>query len=138
MGSKKQKSGWEEFAGGLVFAFVFGFLWLRNPSGWFWLFPFAFAGVMPALQGLSRIISQRFPGKLSRENRKALERSKEKEILKVASRHRGTLTAAIVALETELSVEESEKELQRLVQLGHATVDVTDDGRMTYEFPDFR
>jgi hypothetical protein len=138
MGSKKQKSGWEEFAGGLVFTIIFGFVWLRNPSVWVWLFPFAFAGVMPALQGLSRIISQRFSRKLSRENRKALERSKEKEILKVASRHRGSLTAAIVALETELSIEESEKELQRLVQLGQATVDVTDDGRMTYEFPDFR
>jgi hypothetical protein len=135
---KKRKSGWEEFTGGLVFSFVFGFLWLNNTSSWFWLFPFAFAGLMPALQGLSRIISQRFQHRIPKQDKKEIERSREKEILKLASRNNGTLTAALVALETDLSVEESEQELQRLARLSQATVEVTEEGRITYEFPDFK
>jgi hypothetical protein len=59
---------------------------------------------------------------------------REGAILRCARAHGGTVTAALVALEASLSLDQAQKELRRLHQAGFCTVDVSEEGAETFTF----
>lgn len=129
---KKRKHAEGQLASGLTFSAVFGALLLFH-GGWFWIFPFAFAGVLPAVQAF---LSLRRLGARPRPSKPALP-DPQKEVLRIARHHRGRVTAALVALDSLLSMAESERTLDELVRHGHASIAIADDGRVEYEFREF-
>lgn len=142
-GKKKEKPV-ETFTSGLVFTVVFGAL-LGWHGAWWWIFPLAFAGVLPMVKGLTSMVSGRqrlggpqpapqmegpggtVPGKVD----------SERQILLVAKEENGRVTPALAALKTELSIENAEHILQNMAEKGYATMHVTDEGRVEYRFPEF-
>ena len=129
---KKRKHAEGQLASGLTFSAVFGALLLIH-GGWFWIFPLAFAGVLPAVQAFLSL--RRLGAGLSAP--KASLPDPQKEVLRIARHHRGRVTAAVVALDTPLSMAESERTLDELVRNGHASIAIADDGRVEYEFREF-
>jgi predicted transcriptional regulator len=131
---KKRKSGVESFTTGLVFAAAFGIYWYFNPGHWWPIFPIIFAGVIPALNGLRMMIRLRQEKK---DIPKILEDRSEKVILKIAKEEKGTVTPAKVALESELSLEKAQQLLDKMAKKGYARMNITAEGTIQYEFPDF-
>jgi hypothetical protein len=58
--------------------------------------------------------------------------SPERQILRLAAAHGGTVTAQLVALQTEMSIADARRELRALVAAGDGTVDVREDGAEEY------
>ncbi len=117
-------------AGGVACTFAFGALWVVT-GAWFWLFPLAFLGLGPIIEGglaLKRMRS-------ARELPNAPD--PEHAVLRIARAQRGRITASVVAVESSLSIAEAERVLDGMARTGHATVAVTDDGRVEYEFREF-
>ncbi|MFP4529441.1 MAG: hypothetical protein ACLFQX_12915 [Candidatus Kapaibacterium sp.] len=79
--------------------------------------------------------------KLRRDIGKKLEesrnRSLEREILTIARREKGVLTAAGIAANSDLSVEEVRNELERMVARGLAYPEANDRGYVEFKFPEF-
>ncbi len=130
----KRKKNEEALVTGLVLAAGFGVAWVLT-GWWWWIFPVVFAGILPAIEGLRGMISRRIESKIEPEVQAA---SAEKEILKLARNEGGTVTPALAALHTTLSIEKAEEVLQSFVKKNFAVMRVTDDGRVEYEFPEFR
>ncbi|MBN2362091.1 MAG: TM2 domain-containing protein [Deltaproteobacteria bacterium] len=59
----------------------------------------------------------------------------EHQILQLAKQRGGTVTIAMVALETGLPMAQAKTELERLTQSGFCRVDVAEDGAEVYLFP---
>ncbi|HUX21385.1 MAG TPA: hypothetical protein VMW69_09100 [Spirochaetia bacterium] len=137
MSRRSKRSGGEEFIGGATLIAVFGLLFVSTHQS-FWLFPLCFAGIPPLLRGIQRIYAKRA---LERTRQEALPQTPApdatKEILKVAQSNKGKVTPAIVTLNSTLSLEEAERLLQELTSKGYASMNVTDSGRIEYEFPEF-
>ena len=129
---KRDKGPWDSIISGLAFGAGFGIFWALNPREVWPLFPIVFAGVLPLLHGLRRLAASRGP-RLSSAEREALD---EKQVLRIARASRGTVTPALVALESELTASQAEAVLERMASKGYAAMRVTDDGRVQYEFPD--
>jgi hypothetical protein len=134
--SKKSNKGLNEVISGFTMMAVFGGLWLFMDWN-LWLIPFVFAGLLPVIRGLGLVINRR----TSARERRFLEQRKtayiERQILRAAKKSKGILTPAEVALGTSLSIEEAERQLQRFAEKGYAGMDVTEDGRIIYRFPEF-
>ena len=130
---KRRKSA-EALVTGLVFTAGFGTALALTRSWWF-ILPLMFVGVLPAVKGLQRMSSHRRAKQVEPLRQAA---SAEKEILQLAKSEGGTVTPALVALHTSLSIEEAEEILQSFVKKSYAVMQVTDDGRVEYEFPEFR
>ena len=129
---KERKQAEGEFASGITFSAVFGALLLFQ-GGWFWLFPFALAGILPAVKGFLSLRRIRAAPGL----RAPAAPDAQTEVLKIARLQGGRLTPALVAVDTTLSVEEAERTLDEMVRGGYATMAVSDDGRVEYEFREF-
>ncbi len=129
---KREKGPWESLISGLALSVGFGVFWALNPREVWPIFPIVFAGVLPFLHGLRRLIASRRP-RLSAEEREALD---EKQILRVAREAGGTVTPALVALESDLTAARAEQALERMASKGYVSMHVTGDGRLQYEFPD--
>lgn len=56
----------------------------------------------------------------------------EKQILRIAARRGGVVTPQMLALESDLSIKDAQRELMALVEAGHCTVDVAEDGAEVY------
>lgn len=129
---KRRKKAEGRLAGGVACTIAFGAVWAAT-GAWFWLFPLAFLGVGPIIEGgliLKRMRAARageLPGAPDPEH----------EVLRIARAQRGRITASVVAVESALSIAEAERILDRLARTGHATLAVTDDGRVEYEFREF-
>ena len=130
----RNKAPVETIITGLVFIGAFGTLWYLNPSFWWCIFPMAFGGLMPLLDGLRRLFSSR---KQEKPDAKLSEKDQEKQILQAAHDQNGRLTAAGAALRTNLSIQEASKLLERMTKEGYAVMNVTSSGTIEYEFPDF-
>ena len=125
----------ESLASGLVLAGAFICFWAFGGHPWWALLVAVFAGVLPASRGLSGLIA-------ARSERKALEAKSaapridaksaaaldEKTVLRVARDKGGRVTPALVALESDLSVEKAELTLDGLAKKGHASM-VVREGR---------
>lgn len=59
----------------------------------------------------------------------------DKSVLRVAARHGGIVTVALITLETELSADEAREAIESLCIRGVAYPDVQDDGSIQYRFP---
>lgn len=131
----RRKSAEASLTSGIVFTVAFGIAW--SVTGlWFFVFPLIFAGVMPMVEGVRRLLGERSRPRVSAQaGRSAV--SSEKQILLVAKEERGVVTPALVALKSELSIQEAEKALESMAQLGYAVMRVTENGRIEYEFPEF-
>jgi hypothetical protein len=131
----RKRRGSEEMVSGLAIAGVTAVLYFVLGQGWWWLvFPFVFAGVLPFVRGLQRLIAER-PRKTTPAEREARD---EKDVLMVARDSSGIVTPAIVALKSALTTERAEQVLQRMVTKGYAAMEVTDRGNVEYHFPEFR
>ena len=128
-----RKSPEGSLVSGLVFTAAFGIVWFTTKQ-WYWVFPTMFAGVLPAVKGLQRLIRNRWGNSSLGQDVQALA---EKEILKLARRENGIITPAMAAIDTELTIEKAEKILDKLAGKGYASMHVTDDGMIKYEFPEF-
>ena len=128
---KRRGKAEAQLASGLTFTAVFGGLLLLH-GGWYWIFPMAFAGVLPAVQAA---LTLRRRGRLRPPAAAAVD--PQKEVLRIARNYRGRVTASIVALDTPLSIAESERALDELARNGHASLTVSEDGRVAYEFREF-
>ncbi len=67
------------------------------------------------------------------EQKKTLETT----ILKLARQHKGRLTPVELAVNSSLSLEESQEALEEIVRRGYAEIAVADTGSIIYEFPGF-
>ena len=130
---RKEKKAEGRLAGGIAFTFVFGAL-LMFQGGWFWIFPLAFLGLGPTVEGLMALRRVRS----ARTSALPATPDPEHEVLRIARAQGGRVTASVVAVESSLSLAEAEKVLDGMARGGHATVAVTDDGRVEYEFREFR
>lgn len=62
--------------------------------------------------------------------------SLEARVFKLANRRKGRITVSDVVIETGLGVGEAEQLLQSMVDNVRVTMEVSDDGMVTYEFPE--
>jgi hypothetical protein len=81
-----------------------------------------------AMKGMAMLAGPSNPGS------EQVQAEREGAILRCAQSHAGTVTAALVALEANLSLDHAQKELRRLHHAGFCTVDVSEDGAETYTF----
>ena len=58
----------------------------------------------------------------------------EDEILRIARKHDGQVTPAVVAAESSYSIEERSDRLDELATKGHARMDIDDQGNVLYAF----
>lgn len=131
----RRRSAEASLTSGIVFTAAFGIAW--SVTGlWFFVFPLIFAGVIPMVEGFRRLLSERRGPQVSAPAGRGAV-SSEKQILLAAKEEKGVVTPALVALKTDLSIQEAEKALENMAQLGYAVMRVTDEGRIEYEFPEF-
>jgi hypothetical protein len=122
---------------GLVFTVGFGIAYLATrPWGWFFLFPMIFAGVLPLVNGLIALPRGRQADRKS-DGTGPVVAAREKQVLRAARDEQGIVTPTVVALKTELSIQEAEKILEEMARKGYALMRVTESGRVEYEFPEF-
>ncbi len=69
--------------------------------------------------------------------RRSNKDSIEKVILRTAKSNNGIATPAQVALESDITLDDAKKNLEKLVSKGFAEVRVSKSGNMLYVFPDF-
>lgn len=62
--------------------------------------------------------------------------SLESKVFRLASRLGGRVTISDVVIETDLGVAEAEQFMDRLVDGTHVRMEVSDEGRVIYEFPE--
>jgi len=108
--------------------------------GGFLFFPLIFIGILPLLQSLKKIKfnskgNKDFPIRNISPDRQL---SSEKQILRVAKEEDGMVTPTIITLKADIPLEEASRLLDEMVKKGYATIYVSDDGRVKYEFPDFK
>jgi len=120
---------------GLVFTVAFGVAWAATGL-WFFIFPLVFAGVLPLVNGLMALPRARRVESRSRSAVSAVA-SREKQVLQAARDEQGIVTPTVVALKTELSIQEAESMLEEMARKGYALMRVTESGRLEYEFPEF-
>jgi hypothetical protein len=127
----------DEFISGLSMIAVFSALWYFVGGG-FWVFPLVFAGVLPCIRGGVRFFADL---RLRGDRRKELAGPKgdgiERAILTTAKETNGRVTPAIVALNTNVTLEKAEKALEDMVRGGYASMDVRDNGTVEYIFAEF-
>ena len=127
-------------------AAVDGAVWQRLPLGLFAIAA-ATAGVLlggwwivlPLMCALSCSSIWRQRGSLLRPRRTAESglsaANVETEVLKAAKRHSGHVNAVIVAAETGVGLERAEAILTTMAKKGFALMEVSDAGRLWYDFP---
>ena len=133
---KRRRSAEASLTSGLVFTIAFGIAW--SVTGlWFFIFPLMFAGVMPMIEGIRRLAAARHSRPVVAESRNKSVASSEKQVLLAAKEENGIVTPALIALKTELSIQEAEKMLDNMAQNGYTVMQVRESGRIEYEFPEF-
>ena len=133
---KRRKSAEASLTSGIVFTVAFGIAW--SVTGIVWLaIPMLFAGVMPMVEGIRRLAAARSSKPTAPKPKKPSVASIEKQILLTAKEENGVVTPALIALKTELSIQEAEKKLDEMAQNGYTMMQIRENGRIEYEFPEF-
>ena len=70
------------------------------------------------------------------EPRSGNESLLQSKIFRLAARQGGRVTVSDVVIETEMGVNEAESFMDRLVDGSHVRMEVNDDGKVFYEFPE--
>jgi hypothetical protein len=139
--SRKHRSGEAALTTGLVLAAAFGLAWYLTRSetwAWLWLFPMVFAGLLPAIAGIRRLGRGREPPERGEDPARLPAAEAERQVLLTAREARGVVSPALVAMKTELSLEEAQGLLEQMARKGYAVMHVRDNGRIEFEFPEFR
>ncbi len=135
--SKRRNRLIQDFISGLSTSVIFGVLWLVTGSG-VWLFIGLFAGILPTIGSGGKLLTEMGEGKkLAREAPELARVRQEKEILRAAKSENGRITPAVAALKSSCSIEEANQILDSIVERGYAQLDVDDNGRIVYLFPEF-
>lgn len=135
--STSRRKAQREIRGGLGSTILFGALWVATDFWGFGLIAL-FAGVAPLVRG-----GVRYFNALAAERRRAKElpvvraRVTEQRVLQAARAEHGRVTPVLVAARFAIPIEEAEKTLEQLASKGYASVDVNDEGRLVYVFPEF-
>ncbi len=116
---------------GLISTIGFQIGIVLNGSGWFWFLFFAM-GVLPLLIGSGELIKAF--AKQSRRRKKRLEEI-EKKTLECARENGGRLTVVQLAHCTGFSMDEAQKELDRLSGRNWVQQNFSEEGVLYYEFP---
>lgn len=82
------------------------------------------------------VASLRRAGKLKQGAREIEEKQQRRRVLELAARRQGRLTVADVASSLGMDLKDAEHVLDTLVDGRHVDVEVTDEGRLLYVFPD--
>lgn len=131
-----KRSGVAELFSGLGAIALLGTLYAFTGTTIFIFFG-VIVGVLPAIRGLSKVMQAR----VGSQERKKLEvvRSEtiERVVLRLARSESGRLTPAIVAVNSELTLDDAERQLREFADKGYAELNVTEDGRIEYVFPEF-
>ncbi len=94
---------------------------------------------MPIGKGIRRMIAEREQTpKATRLSETEKTSENERTVLRIAQSQAGILTPSLVVLNSGMSLEEAERILDSLTKKGHAGMRVLDDGRINYEFNEFR
>jgi hypothetical protein len=133
---RKRKSAEASLTSGIIFTIAFGIAWSFT-GWWFFIFPLLFAGVMPMIEGFRRLVSARYSKPVTATSKKPSVASVEKQILLTAKEENGVVTPALIALKTELSIKEAETKLDEMAQNGYTMMQIRENGRIEYEFPEF-
>lgn len=134
MGSwKRRKSGIEEFVGGAgIFGVCVALTVLHIGPGWLLLVGI-FLGAFPMVKGLRLIVREREERQLeTRETQENRVRLAQQAALQVASRNRGVVTPATLALASSLAIDEADRCLQDMAARGYAEMNLRDNGTIEY------
>jgi hypothetical protein len=138
---RRRKSAEASLTSGIIFTAAFGIAWFAMYSagrpGWFFIFPMLFAGVMPMVEGIRRLASTRQSKRAAAQPKRPDVASIEKQILLTAKEENGVVTPALIALKTEISIQEAGKKLDEMAQNGYIMMQIRENGRIEYEFPEF-
>ncbi len=100
---------------------------------WWMAIPLTLIGLIPLTTGIAGLFRKKEKLPAPDDTRK---KDIEKEILKLASRSKGKITALQAASETTLSIDEAKQTLDDLVKNGYASLEVEENGLLVYEFPE--
>ena len=89
------------------------------------------------VEGIRRLASARRYKPVAAQPKKPSVATVEKQILLAAKEENGVVTPALIALKTELSIQEAEKKLDEMAQNGYTMMQIRANGRIEYEFPEF-
>ena len=89
------------------------------------------------IEGIRRLAAARRSRPEMAEAKKTVAAFVEKQILLAAKEENGVVTPALIALKTDLSIQEAEKKLDEMAQNGYTMMQVRENGRIEYEFPEF-
>ena len=133
----RKKAAIAQITSGLTASVIFGLLFLFI-RGWFWIFPFVFAGILPIIRGGMNLLSEKVV-EVDKQKRVPFNNKayREREILKIAQKENGRVSPSMLTLKLGCSIEEAQKSLEDLVMSNTAKMEVLDDGRIDYTFPDF-
>jgi len=134
---KKRKSAEASLTSGIIFTVAFGIAWAVTDIVWL-AFPMLFAGVLPMVEGIRRLYAARSSKPVVTRPKKPGVAWVEKQILLTAKEENGVVTPALIALKTELSIQEAEKKLDEMAQSGYTMMQIRENGRIEYEFPEFK
>ncbi len=105
-----------------------------------WPLIVALFGVSGVARGVQKLSMERRAARLSAPppvHRLSREAEATREILRIAQKQKGIVTPALVTLNSSLSLEEADRLLQDLCRKGYAGMNVTENGRIEYQFPEF-
>lgn len=143
----RHKSGLERIIGGLAAGAILWFLWsfrIFPLPAWLGIVLALGFSIFPVLSGVRQVVRE--IGDRGRSRKQALEgraaeqigrkETLEKTVLQIARERRGVVTPALVALHSDLSLDEAEEVLGSLSSRGYAEMRVKENGTIDYLFHD--
>ncbi len=131
-----KRTGIAELFSGLGAMVFLGALYAITGSGIFVFFG-VIVGVLPAIRGLSKLLQARVGSQERKQLQAARSETRERTVLRLAKAESGRLTPAVVAVNSELTIDDAEAQLREFADKGYAELNVTEDGRIEYLFPEF-
>ncbi len=131
-----KRTGIAELFSGLGAIALFGALYALIGSRLF-IFIGVIAGVLPAIRGLSKLLQARVGSQERKQLQAAQSETRERVVLRLAKAESGRLTPAVVAVNSELTIDDAEAQLREFADKGYAELNITEDGRIEYLFPEF-
>jgi hypothetical protein len=108
-------------------------MFIRTQS-WVVFFPALFFAIFPLMDAFKRIFNSK---KIRQELSQTEEQRNQKTVLRIAKENKGIVTPTLVAMNSDLSIEQADQFLQSLTKKGFADMRVRDSGKIEYEFLEF-
>jgi hypothetical protein len=108
-------------------------MFARSQS-WFVFFPALFFAIFPLKNAITRILNGK---KLRQELSQNEEMRNQKTVLRIAKENKGIVTPTLVAMNSDLSIEQADLLLQSITKKGFADMQIRESGKIEYEFREF-